>query len=752
MNQTEIRKLLEEDAQQIYLGNLKTVEFDLDLPLTGKNGSVIHWHSTDERWLNDQGGVGRPPFGRGNRVVQLTATLELSGEKLQRIFEVRILEAENDVKVAEVYPIRLSVAVGAEFYLPTAVAIKTENGHVISHSVEWQADQPLIATQAGETTYNGHIKGLDHQITANVTAVIDLDPIKARAILKTPVGIDKIRLTEGTPMKTIQDQRLSYLLAQDEDQMLYNFRVAAGLDTKGAPEMIGWDSPESKLRGHTTGHYLSALALAYGATGDQRALDKLTYLVEELGKVQLAFQQLPGVKPGFLSAYDETQFNLLEKFKPYPEIWAPYYTLHKIFAGLLDSYQLAGLTGALEIADRLGDWVYDRLSQLTHHQLQEMWGMYIAGEFGGMNESLAELYRHTGKPQHLAAAKLFDNDRLYFPMLQKVDALGGLHANQHIPQIVGTMKMYEAGQEEQYFQISDYFWEAVVGQHIYAMGGTGDGELFQQADQIASHLTKNTTENCASYNMLKLTQQLYRYQPDNKYLDYYENVMLNHILATPDHDHGGESTYFMATQPGAQRFFEVENSCCHGTGMENHFKYGTLLACYDQQYLDLNFYLPATIQDASQQLQLQISCSDDLVSEITIQVDELGGRRLRLRHPNWADSLNFEVDGQKRELSPVAGFYEMPAGAKTISITPTLSIRMTSTPDDPKIFSIHAGPFLLVALAETTEFLHLPVTPATVAEVLQPIGDNHYRLGTLEFMPTYQLDQEYYHMYFKQAE
>jgi DUF1680 family protein len=296
-------------------------------------------------------------------------------------------------------------------------------------------------------------------------------------------------------------------------------------------------------------------------------------MIAELNRVQQAFTANQDIHDGFLSAYSEKQFDLLEKFKPYPEIWAPYYTLHKIFAGLLDSYRIAGIDQALTIADKLGDWVYKRLSKLSHEHLKKMWGMYIAGEFGGMNGSLAELYTYTRKETHLQAAKFFDNDRLFFPMEQKIDALGSLHANQHIPQVIGAMKIFSATKEKKYYTIASFFWHSVVQAHLYTIGGTGEGEMFRQPYKIGTYLSDNTAETCASYNMLKLTKALYAYDPDVTYMDYYERAMFNHILSTTDHEGLGASTYFMPTRPGGQKQFDDENSCCHGTGLENHFKY-----------------------------------------------------------------------------------------------------------------------------------------------------------------------------------
>ena len=201
--------------------------------------------------------------------------------------------------------------------------------------------------------------------------------------------------------------------------MLYNFRAACGLDTKGAPEMIGWDAPGQQFE-RTYNRTLSVwLGTLLSGRKKRRNRKKAVYMCDSLKECQEAFSRMENIQEGFLSGYDETQFDLLEKYVRYPEIWAPYYTLHKIFAGLLDCWEYAEIPQALEIADKLGDWVYNRLSRLPHHVLMKMWSLYIAGEFGGMNDVMARLYGITGKEIHLKASRMFDNDKLFFPLSQK---------------------------------------------------------------------------------------------------------------------------------------------------------------------------------------------------------------------------------------------------------------------------------------------------------------------------------------------
>ena len=414
----------------------------------------------------------------------------------------------------------------------------------------------------------------------------------------------KIRLHPGSGFYDAQERMRRYLHRMDADQLLYNFRSAAGLPVKDAEPMFGWDAPECLLRGHTTGHFLSALAHCYHSCGDETAKEKAEYMIEALRECQEAFPKNKGTGQGFLSGYLEEQFDLLEEYTPYPQIWAPYYTLHKLFAGLLDCYELLGNSLALKIAEDLGDWTCRRLSRLPKDQRNRMWSMYIAGEFGGMNEVMARLFQITGEERYLECAAMFDNDRLFAPLLLGKDALGGMHANQHIPQVIGALEMYMAGAGKRYRTIAERFWNYVVSGHAYAPGGVGESEMFHDRGKIGTLLTEKTQETCASYNMLKLTKGLYQLDPKASYMDYYERTLVNHILAVQEKEETGESTYFWPLAPGARRIFEPENSCCHGTGMESPFRFRDAIYFQDGDTVYVNLYLPCTLEMPDGRLQM----------------------------------------------------------------------------------------------------------------------------------------------------
>ncbi|MBT2289988.1 glycoside hydrolase family 127 protein [Paenibacillus albidus] len=755
-NQLSDLEIVQRDIEALHLGNLKTVEFDINLPAEGKNGSQITWVSKDDRWIDGSGKVHQPEYGKGDRVVPLTAIVQSGEESLRKVFEVKILEEKNSVQVEKIFPVYIKQEAGKVFYLPSVVSIQTVSGDIIAHAVTWRGGEQRNYSEAGEKKVAGNLTDTLYEVEAVIQIGDSIEEAVAREQQLNAVPAQKVHLQGASLLKTAQDRRLQFLLTVDDDQMLYNFRKAAGLDTGKAPAMVGWDSEDSLLKGHTTGHYLSALALCHAATGNEEIHHKLAYMIGELNKVQLAFEADERYHYGFISAYSEEQFDLLEVYTRYPEIWAPYYTLHKILAGLLDGYHLAGIGLALTIADKLGDWIYNRLSVLPHEQLKKMWSMYIAGEFGGINESLAELFTYTHKEQHILAAKLFDNDRLFFPMIQQVDALGAMHANQHIPQVVGAFKIFEATRENKYYDISRFFWESVVNAHIYSIGGTGEGEMFKQPYKIGAHLTEHTAETCASYNMLKLTKQLYMYEKDVTYMDYYERTMLNHILSSTDHEGLGASTYFMPTLPGGKKGYDEENSCCHGTGLENHFKYTEAIYFEDADSLYVNLFVSSAIEDGEKGLQVVQSVPDVFTGELEITIGKLTRTHLKVRKPYWHQGQVLAcVNGTQVQAVEEHGYLVLSrqwSKGDQVSLKFNPQLRLEITPDQAGIASVAFGPYILAAISPQKEYYELPVHEGNIAEQFERVANSNrfiFKAQKLEFAPLAEINHEHYHLYIK---
>ena len=750
MTVTDKEKLLAEDIENIYLGNLSTVEADITLPLKGANGSTFAWQSSDERRLSAAGKVYRPPFTGGNREVILTLTATLGDAVKTKSYTANILEMEYPFALVRAYDITVYTAPGTQPPLPLNVVAVNNLGEDVMMPVKWTDFPAENAEKAGEFAVKGSLQN-DISVTAQVVVTDDEKLLSPKYNIEKSVetySIKDIRLTGGSGFYAQQQRMLAHFLHIDCDSALYNFRAAAGLDTKGAKQMTGWDAPQSNLKGHTTGHLLSGLALCYGATGDENIKEKLNYMVAELGKVQDAMaQQTDKFKAGFLSAYDESQFDLLEVYTVYPKIWAPYYTLHKIMAGLRDCWLYAANQQALDILKKVGLWVYNRLVRLPKAQRDKMWAMYIAGEFGGINEVLADLYLITKDTRYLEASRYFDNDKLYLPMKTGIDALGNLHANQHIPQIIGVLKQFEATKEKARFDIADNFWNFATADHIYSIGGVGETEMFRPKGQIAKYISEKTAESCATYNMLKLTGMLYQYKGSADYMHYYENGVTNHILASGDiSGPTGLSTYFMPSSPcGHKEFDKEENSCCHGTGYENHFKYGEYIYAKDKDGVIVNLFVPNRLDNGEDTIEIAAEAKTNSF-DVTIKVDKLSRRMLKIRKPLWAVSAKIAVDKQPINPKEEKGYYIIEMEKGTVTLSFECAAYTKPCPDDKNTASICWGPYVLAAVSESKDYITL--NKADIA-VLQHKGGLQFTLGDIAFKPLNAISSESYHLYVK---
>lgn len=748
--------VIQRDIEALYLGNLNTVEFDLKLPKTGRYGSQITWRSSHERFIEHTGKVHRPTYGMGNRTFELYALFVYGNARKRVTYQVRLLEEKPVLNVMEVLPVKVYALKGQEIRIPSVAIIKTDTGRFLSHRVHWTRKNPVILDRCGSYSIIGKLDGLETEVTAQVVVEETARPVRKRE----PVEIMHLFedgesfLCGESDFYEAQESMHRYLLSVDDDQMLYNFREACRLDTKGALPMTGWDAPECLLKGHTTGHYLSALALCFRTSRDEKIYRKAQYMLMSLKECQEAFTKMTGIQRGFLSGYTEEQFDLLEEYTPYPQIWAPYYTLHKIMAGLLDCYEYAGLQDGLKICYKIGLWVEKRLSQLEEEQRQRMWSIYIAGEFGGMNEVMARLYLLTKDEVFLNCARYFDNEKLFLPMEQEIDVLEGMHANQHIPQMVGAMKLFEATKELHYFEAARFFQSCVVKDHLYAAGGVGEGEMFHEPRRIGSLLTEHTAESCASYNLLKLTKELFRYELSTQLLDDYERTMVNHILASHEHEDTGESTYFLPFAPGSRRTFERENSCCHGTGMESHFKHADLIYTYDRNTLYVNLFVPSGLKWDKGGVRALLKAKDDKPETFELEVENSGERvtHLAIRKPSWCSGkpyiskreengvfVEVEVEEEKGYL-----FLELPKGKLHIEVSFLCKIRIERTPDKKNICAVFYGAYLLVALSEEEELLQ--INEQELRQLKKGQGFSFEGAG-LRWIPLCRVKDERYHTY-----
>jgi DUF1680 family protein len=586
-----------------------------------------------------------------------------------------------------------------------------------------------------------------------------------------PFPLDQVTLGDGV-FRRKRDLMLDYARSYPADRILAVFRANAGLDTRGARPPGGWETADGSLRGHYGGHFLTLLAQAYADTREAALKTKLDYLVSALGECQQALAEHGDPRPshpGYLAAYPETQFILLESYTTYPTIWAPYYTCHKIMRGLLDAHTLTGNAQALQIAAKMGDWVHSRLGRLPKEQLERMWSIYIAGEYGGMNEVMADLYALTGRQEHLAAARCFDNTALLDACAADRDILEGRHANQHIPQFTGYVRLFDHTGEARYAAAARNFWGMVTGTRMYSLGGTGQGEMFRARGAIAATLDANNAETCATYNMLKLSRQLFFRAPDPAYMDYYERGLTNHILASRrdgPSPSSPEVTYFVGMGPGVVREYGNTGTCCGGTGMENHTKYQDSVyfrsAAGDALYV--NLYLASTLRWPERGLVIEQTSDYPAEGVRTLTFREGGGRLdLKLRVPSWATGgFTVTVNGVRQRVEATPGTYLTLSRnwrrGDRIGVTAPYRLRVERALDDPGVQSLFYGPVLLVARSDAAQFrafsFYKDLTlRGDLADAIEPEGRPlHFTTHGLTLAPFHLADATRYHAYFRRAE
>ncbi|MBC7894308.1 MAG: glycoside hydrolase family 127 protein [Cytophagaceae bacterium] len=493
--------------------------------------------------------------------------------------------------------------------------------------------------------------------------------------------------------------------------------------------------------------------------------------------------------PGFLSAYPETQFMRLEEFATYggnQGIWAPYYTLHKILAGLLDAHTMTANAQALEVASRIGDWTYSRLSTLRPEQFDRMWNMYISGEYGGANDAFASLHAlRRDQPEYLTVARYFDNRNVKDPIVAGNDILDGRHANQHIPQFTGYLRVFESNDQSEYYTAARNFWDMVVPHRVYSHGGIGVGEILRKRDAIAGSLysepeNHNHAESCVVYNMLKLSRNLFFHDPDSKYMNYYEQGLYNQILASRRDIHSTDTpevTYFIPVRPGERREYGNEGTCCGGTGMENHTKYqdSIYFRSADDATLYVNLYIPSVLEWREKGFTVEQATRYPFEGASTLTVRGNGRLSLKLRVPSWVRrGFTVSVNGTAQRITATPGQYvaidrQWRSGDR-IAIAMPLSFRAERTIDDPSVQSIYYGPTLLAvqapAVGTTLEtglinaslYKHFKLTGDFGAGMTPVAGKPlHFRFGGQTLAPFFLADPQAgdghpYHMYVRRHE
>lgn len=544
-----------------------------------------------------------------------------------------------------------------------------------------------------------------------------------------PVPLKDVSL-RPSPYRTAVEANLKYLKSLSADRFLHNYCKSAGLPPKG--EVYGgWES--ETIAGEGAGHYLSALSLMHAQTGDADCKARVAYIVSEMGRVQKA--QGDGYCAGFLRKRKDG--TIVDGKEIFAEIvagriystgfdlngaWSPLYNVHKVFAGLLDAQALTGDRQALTVALGFAAFLDKVFSRLDDAQMQEV----LACEYGGLNESFAELYSRTGDRRWLALAERIYDNRNLDPLLAGEDKLANTHANTQIPKVIGMARLSEVGGTRRaYASGSRFFWDRVVHHHSFVIGGDGDREYFFAPDAIADHVTEQTCEHCASYNMLKLTRHLFAWQPDGALFDYYERAHLNHILAAHDPS-TGMFTYMTPMMAGAKREFSTpENDfwCCVLTGMESHAKHGDSIYWQSGDTLLVNLYIPSTVR-SGHGAQFALDTRYPYEGHVALKLERLGKQKsfaVALRLPGWADGFKLAVNGSPVSATPERGYVVVRRtwrAGDVVTLDLPMDLRLESPPGSDKAVTVLRGPMVLAADLAPADKPYDGDAPALVGENL----------------------------------
>jgi uncharacterized protein len=609
--------------------------------------------------------------------------------------------------------------------------------------------------------------------------------------------LDQVQVTDSY-YQNLYSKDVTYLTTTlDVDRLLAPFKaVSQGQDPSSAPGLNlygGWEASWSLLRGHTMGHYLSALAHAYQqAQGSDPTLaaqiaTKLDYTITQLKSFQ------DKSSDGYLFGSPDTQFDVIEG-KASGSSWVPWYTMHKIIAGLVDVYKFEGNATALAIASKLGDWTYNRASGWDAATRAKVLGI----EYGGMNDCLYELYKYTNSANHLAAAHIFDETTLFTPISQGNDTLNGLHANATIPKFIGALNRYRTlgSTESSYFTAASEFWDLVLKDHTFVTGGHGEDEHFHVPGKLDAIRDGINNESCNSYNMLKLTRELFKITGDVKYADFYERSQINEVLSAMNPS-TGMTTYFKPMGTGYFKAYGTPDStfwCCNGTGVENYTKLNDSLYFHDATDLYVNSYVSSTLTWSDRGLSLAQTTNLPLSNKatFTISAAPTDAVNLKFRVPSWIPScqtVTVTVNGQPVNAAQSSGYLSVSRvwlAGDTLELTFPIEVQVSRLPDNQNAVAFTYGPVVLSASLGTAQMLTIghgytiaATLPAGVMlqdtitinsgttindwianiknNLVQTAGKLEFTLkntdsdSKLTFTPQYQRYQDRYGIYFKLA-
>lgn len=540
------------------------------------------------------------------------------------------------------------------------------------------------------------------------------------------IPLQQVRLLES-PFLEAQNRDIEYLLAMEPDRLLAPYLEEAGLESR-AQNYGNWES--SGLNGHIGGHYLSALSLAYAATGRQDVHDRLQYMLNELQRAQKENGNgyLGGV-PGSDELWQQIAAgDIRADGFGLNGAWVPWYNLHKVFAGLRDAWFYAASEQARDMLVALADWADALVAELSDEQLQDM----LRAEHGGMNEVFVDVAAITGEARYLALARRFSHRQILDPLLAKEDRLTGQHANTQIPKAIGFERIAAFADDPNWHAAAEFFWNSVVDERSVAIGGNSVREHFNDKHDFGPMMREiEGPETCNTYNMLRLTGLLYRQDPKPGYVDYYERALYNHILSSQDPVTGG-LVYFTPMRPQHYRVYsQVDEGmwCCVGSGIENHVRYGEFIYARDRDTLIVNLFIPSRVDwpEKGVVLRQENRFPDESKTRFVFEADAT--LTLKLRYPAWAttDRPAVAINGELLDVRARPGSYiELAREWKrgdTVSVELPMAIDVERLPDGSDYFAILFGPIVLAArtapfdnehldyLADDSRMGHIPSGP-----------------------------------------
>ncbi|MCY0970448.1 glycoside hydrolase family 127 protein [Chryseobacterium wangxinyae] len=604
--------------------------------------------------------------------------------------------------------------------------------------------------------------------------------------------LNKVHLSESIFSKALHTDE-KYILSMDADRLLAPYLKEAGLKPK-KENYPNWEN--TGLDGHIGGHYITALALMYASTGDPKVKQRLDYMIDELERCQNLSENgyISGVPNGKKIWEEVAGGNIRAATFGLNDRWVPLYNIHKIYSGLRDAYWYADSDKAKLMLIKLTDWMAGEVSALSDDQIQEM----LRSEHGGLNEVFADVYDITKNEKYLKLARRFSHLAILNPLLAQKDKLTGIHANTQIPKVIGFKRIADLENNKKWSDAAAYFWDNVTQKRSAVIGGNSVSEHFNPINDFSGMIKSiEGPETCNTYNMLKLSRELYATNPKTTYVDYYEKALYNHILSTQNPDKGG-FVYFTPMRPGHYRVYsqpETSFWCCVGSGMENHAKYGEMIYAYSDEDLYVNLFIPSILKWSEKKLVLrqENNFPENPSTKLIFDATSKSRINLKLRVPEWAKASEITValNGKNVNVAVDADGYFNIAGkwkkGDVVELKMPMHLSAEQLPDNSDYFAFKYGPIVLAArygrenqegmFADDSRGGHIahgpqiplneiPVILGSSASVLSHLEtvngedlkfkmkglypQNKFAEG-LELVPFYKIHEERYIIYFPQA-